>query len=504
MISIPYNDIEIINKILSDNIKSGKVYAFGSRYKWTNRDFSDLDLAIDINRKMSINEIENLKYDFEESNLSYRVDVIDYNNISKEFKRIIDSGNEIIYNKNGAIMGNNENWQEVRLEKVLSNISETYKGDKKNAILINTSDILNGKVFNHSINTGDIKGQFKKSFQRNDILYSEIRPINKRFAFIDFDSTNYIASTKLMVLRVNIENDTKFIFNILKSNNILTELQTIAELRSGTFPQITFNDLKNIKIKLPPLEEQKKIASILSSLDDKIELNNRMNKILEETAQTIFKEWFVNFNFPNEEGKPYKDSGGKMIESELGAIPEGWEITNLDYIVKVIKGKKPKEISSKKTDLLSSQYLTIDCYNNSNIEYTEYIEKMYVNKLDIIMVMDGASSGKLFYGKNGILSSTMSKFEIEDSNLNEIVFFFLKNLENEIMYHTTGSAIPHANKQFILNKKIVLPPQNMFHIINNLKEIRYKIIINNEENQKLASIRDTILPKLMSGEIHIK
>ena len=402
-------------------------------------------------------------------------------------------------------MGKNEKeWQEVELDNIISSISETYKKEKNNVVLINTSDVLNGKVLNHSINIGDIRGQFKKSFKKNDILYSEIRPINKRFAFVDFDASNYIASTKLMVLRVNPEYDVKFIYCILTSNYILTKLQTIAELRSGTFPQITFNDLKKIKIKLPPLEEQKKIASILSSLDDKIELNNRMNKILEEMAQTIFKEWFVNFNFPSEEGKPYKDSGGKMIKSELGAIPEGWEITNLDYIVKVIKGKKPKEISSKKTDLLSSQYLTIDCYNNSNIEYTEYIEKMYVNKLDIIMVMDGASSGKLFYGKNGILSSTMAKFHVEDIYIKEIVFFFLKKIENEIMYHTTGSAIPHANKHFILNKKIVLPPKKLFNLINKLKMIREKIILNTEENQKLDSIQDTLLPKLMSGEIKIK
>ena len=228
---------------------------------------------------------------------------------------------------------NEKEWQEVELDNIISSISETYKKEKNNVVLINTSDVLNGKVLNHSINIGDIRGQFKKSFKKNDILYSEIRPINKRFAFVDFDASNYIASTKLMVLRVNPEYDVKFIYCILTSNYILTKLQTIAELRSGTFPQITFNDLKKIKIKLPPLEEQKKIASILSSLDDKIELNNRMNKILEEMAQTIFKEWFVNFNFPSEDGKPYKDSGGKMIESELGAIPEGWEITNLDYIV---------------------------------------------------------------------------------------------------------------------------------------------------------------------------
>ena len=349
---------------------------------------------------------------------------------------------------------------------------------------------------NRNISELGLKNSSAKLLPKNTILLTTRAPIGYIAIAKNELSTNQ--GFKSLIMKDG--NIPEFFYYLLKYN-----MDSIKNLGNGTtFMEVNSTSLKKLELNIPPLEEQKKIASILSSLDDKIELNNRMNKILEETAQTIFKEWFVNFNFPNEEGKPYKDSGGKMIESELGAIPEGWEITNLDYIVKVIKGKKPKEISSKKTDLLSSQYLTIDCYNNSNIEYTEYIEKMYVNKLDIIMVMDGASSGKLFYGKNGILSSTMSKFEIEDSNLNEIVFFFLKNLENEIMYHTTGSAIPHANKQFILNKKIVLPPQNMFHIINNLKEIRYKIIINNEENQKLASIRDTILPKLMSGEIHIK
>lgn len=85
-------------------------------------------------------------------------------------------------------------------------------------------------------------------------------------------------------------------------------------------------DIKNIDIKLPSLEEQEKIVNILSCLDDKIELNNEMNKTLEEMAQSIFKRWFVDFEFPNEDGEPYKSSGGEMVDSELGMIPKGWEV----------------------------------------------------------------------------------------------------------------------------------------------------------------------------------
>ena len=260
---------------------------------------------------------------------------------------------------------------------------------------------------------------------------------------------------------------------------------------------VTINDLKKIKIKLPPLAEQKRIASILSSFDDKIELNNKTNKILEEMAQTIFEEWFINFNFPNEDGKPYKKSGGEMIGSELGGIPKGWKILTLKDIVNIVKGKKPTATSDKITKKFTMPYLTIDCYNNEKSEYTEYNEKMHVKELDIVMVMDG-NAGRIFYGKEGILSSTMAKFVIEDENLNEIVFNFLKSIEYDLMYHTVGSVIQHADKQYILNKKFCVPENNLKRLSDIFEEIRRKVALNKKENQKLSGIRDSLLPKLMN------
>ena len=266
---------------------------------------------------------------------------------------------------------------------------------------------------------------------------------------------------------------------------------------------VTINDLKKIKIKLPPLAEQKRIASILSSFDDKIELNNKTNKILEEMAQTIFEEWFINFNFPNEDGKPYKKSGGEMIGSELGGIPKGWKILTLKDIVNIVKGKKPTATSDKITKKFTMPYLTIDCYNNEKSEYAEYNEKMHVKELDIVMVMDG-NAGRIFYGKEGILSSTMAKFVIEDENLNEIVFNFLKSIEYDLMYHTVGSVIQHADKQYILNKKFCVPEDNLKRLSDIFKEIRRKVALNKKENEKLSGIRDSLLPKLMAGEIRAK
>ena len=138
-------------------------------------------------------------------------------------------------------------WKNFCLGDVCNTISETYRRKSERVTLINTSDVLNGKILNHdSVLNKNLKGQFKKTFQKDDILFSEIRPINRRCAFVDFENTqDYIASTKLMVLRANKEEILpRYLYFFLTAENVLQELQYLAETRSGTFPQITF-DSKN-------------------------------------------------------------------------------------------------------------------------------------------------------------------------------------------------------------------------------------------------------------------
>lgn len=171
-----------------------------------------------------------------------------------------------------------EQWKKYKLGDVCDTISDTYKSNSPEVVLINTSDILDGKCLNHIKEANkNLKGQFKKTFKKEDILYSEIRPANKRFAYIDFEAKDYIASTKLMVIRYNGKINPGFLFYILQSQSVIDELQMLAESRSGTFPQITFNELSRIEITLPPMDKQIQILSILKSLDDKIELNRRIN-----------------------------------------------------------------------------------------------------------------------------------------------------------------------------------------------------------------------------------
>lgn len=175
-------------------------------------------------------------------------------------------------------------WKDTVIGELCKSVSISYKGKDSEVILINTSDVYKGVITNNiKVKNKNLKGQFKKTFEKDDILYSEIRPANERYAYIDFSETNnYIASTKLMVLRANKDLvNPKFLFAILKSNHVISNLQHLAETRSGTFPQITFDsELSQIPVKLPDKKIQNKIVSILSSIESKISNNIAINNNL--------------------------------------------------------------------------------------------------------------------------------------------------------------------------------------------------------------------------------
>lgn len=172
-------------------------------------------------------------------------------------------------------------WVDCTIGDLCDSVSITYRENAERVVLINTSDVLDGKILNHEpVANEGLKGQFKKTFALNDILFSEIRPSNKRFAFIDFhDTQQYIASTKLMVIRPRTERvRPRFLYALLTAQTVIDELQRMAETRSGTFPQITFTgEVAPIPVKLPPIEIQDSIVSIISSIEEKIEWNRKIN-----------------------------------------------------------------------------------------------------------------------------------------------------------------------------------------------------------------------------------
>lgn len=400
-------------------------------------------------------------------------------------------------------------WKEVKLEDVVDTISKRHKFDKDKIILINTSDVLEGKVLNHEyVQNENLKGQFKKSFQKNDILYSEIRPQNKRFAYVDFQSDDYVASTKLMVLRKKNEMITSnFLYQILKSDDLINELQVIAESRSGTFPQITYNELSRMKIKLPPLDEQKAIAHILSTLDDKIEVNNQINKTLENMAQAIFKQWFVDFEFPNEDGEPYKSSGGEMIESELGLIPKGWVVGKLDDIATIVMGQSPKGTSYNEVGDGEVFYQgRTDFSSRFPIRRLFTTEpKRMANDGDVLMSVRAPVGDLNVANERCCIGRGLSAIS-SSADLSSYILYVMHDLRERLnVYNGEGTVFGSINQKDLKSIKVISSCDNKTEIaFDDLIQPIDRMIRNNEdETRRLINLRDRLLPKLMSGEIRV-
>ena len=300
---------------------------------------------------------------------------------------------------------------------------------------------------------------------------------------------------------VDDENDNIFIYYLLKNNIDIIENHA----NGSTFKEISGSVMKSLEFGIPSLREQKAIAHILSTLDDKIEVNNQINKTLENMAQAIFKQWFVDFEFPNENGEPYKSSGGEMIESELGMIPKGWEVVQFRDIFRFVKGKKPKTIAECEFKD-SEKYLTIDVLNRNSVLFCSKEKVIEANSEDVLMVMDGASSGAVYFGQKGVVASTLAKLELISQKVsNQFLFYAIKYFENDIKTHTTGSAIPHTDKEYTYRLMIALPNDISLQtkIDDLLCDISDTFIAREQENAVLKATRDTLLPKLMSGEIRV-
>lgn len=294
-------------------------------------------------------------------------------------------------------------------------------------------------------------------------------------------------------------------------------LKDIKNMTHGSvFDTITRSTFDVLSYPLPEMKEQKSIAKILSNLDDKIEVNNKINQKLEEMAQGIFKQWFIDFDFPNEEGKPYKSSGGEMVESELGMIPKGWEVVTIEELSSFIaRGVTPKyeEYSSIKVlnqkvnrgALLEKQYLK---YLREDIKVPN---EKYACKWDILLNSLGQGTlGRVHLYKENtndvVVDQHISILRMSNKELAIYIYNLLSGRQYQsymdgLVSGSTGMQMLNISK--IRAIKIIKPTQSDIKHIEKIVNIYEKIQKNISENEVIANIRNILLPKLMSGEIRV-
>ena len=273
-------------------------------------------------------------------------------------------------------------------------------------------------------------------------------------------------------------------------------------------PSMTVNILNDIQISYPKnIEDQRRIASILSSLDRKIELNNKINADLEEMAQAIFKNWFVDF-------EPFKD--GKFVDSELGMIPEGWKVGRADDYYQINIGKTPprKEHKWFSTNPADKIWVSIANMGNSGIfisDSSEYLTQEAVDSHNIIMVPRNTIllSFKLTVGRVAIAdkelttNEAIARFILSDDKYMEYLYLYLKKYDYNSL-GSTSSIATAVNSKTIKGMQMLQPSDKIidaFHI--QVNPIFEKIRSLTMENSRLSLLRDTLLPRLMSGELEI-
>ena len=348
-----------------------------------------------------------------------------------------------------------------------------------------------------------------------DIVFSRVGSVDLS-ALVKEHQDGWLFSSRMLRVRVKEKLDTNFLSYYLRQPSIR---QFIINISVGsTMPSINTEILKSLPIVYCSLEEQKEIADVLSCLDRKIKNLRRQNETLEAIAQTLFKHWFIDFEFPDADGKPYKSSGGEMIDSAIGDIPEGWQVGKLGDIGQVITGKTPSTQSPElwgydlpfitPTDFKNYGKYILDAERRISQLASSQFKRYVIPANSIVVTCIGSDMGKV--AKTAISCVTNQQINsiipFENFSFHEYIFNYLKN-QYKLLRNIAlgGSTMPIINKSAFSNIEIILPSLEILNLFENIVDpLNEKIINNQNQIQTLTKTRDALLPKLMSGQLRIE
>lgn len=364
-----------------------------------------------------------------------------------------------------------------------------------------------------------IKNSSTRLAKQNDVVIASAGQGNTR-GQISFSLIDTYINQSVIALRSNSKKlNSFFLYYNLKGR--YDELRHISDGNSSR-GSLTTKMIKELNIKFPSLKEQKNISNILYILDSKIYINNKINEKLESTAKALYNEWFVNFNFPNEEGLPYKDNGGEFYETELGEIPVGWEAVEIGDLCEVTIGGYWGQDMEFKNSIPSICFRGTDLqhlkeYGFSNDAPIRWIKESDLNKRileesDVLIGGSGlgpvgrsqcfVSEFNVLYEFPIIYSNFCKRIRFKNKQLAIYVEHILENLytTREINNYVNGTSVPNLDINGLLKHKIILPTSDILLVFSKIKG---KLFSNKflGENKKLNNLKNVLIYKLMSGQI---
>ncbi len=392
-------------------------------------------------------------------------------------------------------------WKESELEEVIECLidyrGKTPKKTKIGVPLITAKIIKGGAIStpDEFIADSDYDSWMVRGYpQKGDVVLTTEAPLGE---VAQLDNKKIALAQRVVCLRgkKDILDNTylKYYFISKRGHTALTSKGT-----GTTVIGIKQSELRKVNVVYPPLPTQRRIAAILSSLDAKIENNNKVNAKLEEIAQNLFKEWFVDFG-------PFKN--GKFVDSELGPIPEGWRVGSVYEYVNVVYGAPYKSDKFNENGLGLPLIRIRDLKTNKPQVSTEEIlpQTEYVEAGDIVAGMDAEFIPFIWKGEKGLLNQRVCKLKPQVVGIDDlfVMYLMLPHLIFTQSYKV-GTTVSHIGKSDFDKFVSVLPPLDIvLHFSEKIAPMRSEIVRLSKETRELATLRDTLLPKLMSGEIKV-
>ncbi|MDC3176992.1 restriction endonuclease subunit S [Pelagibacteraceae bacterium] len=420
-------------------------------------------------------------------------------------------------------------------EIVIDNIFDINKFSLQNKNIPNsiyyldTSSIIRNIINKEQNLNRDIKeypSRAKRIVKKNTILYSTVRPNLEHFGYIDESKKNLIASTGYVTLNIkeNIRDiSPKFVYYYLTQPHITYHLHRIASNSVTSYPSINPDDLGGLKFKIPrDINYQNKIALFLYAIENKIKTNVKINKKLEEITKLIYKFWFLQFNFPNTEGKPYMINNGKMYFNDKlkNELPVGWDYGKIKDYSKLNGGYAFKSSSWIEDGLkviriknINDDY-TVSTHNCSSVSKKEFsnLREFEVKYGDVVIALTGATVGK--YGiipkdqDKILINQRVGFFDLGKKPMDKLPFLInslnQKYFRKTIYNISNGSDQDNISTDEIEEIPLILPTIEIIDQYNELCKPYFKTIINNQSiNQQLINYFNWVAPRLINGEFKL-
>ncbi len=541
--------LEIVQRILAEHVPECEVRAYGSRVTWTARDYSDLDLAVVGRKPFSLRRMRQLKEAFEESDLPIRVDVWEWHAISDGFKNVIGEEYEVIHQAQTASERTDSKgiknqggktdelllkslplgvpptgWDVVRLADVTSFISTgaTPRGGKnvyksEGVSLIRSQNVYDHEFSKNGLANIDEAAAYKLrrvDVQEEDVLLNITGDSVARCCVVPKWPLPARVNQHVAIIRTSDRLNSTFLQKYLSTPQV--KAYVLGHDSGGTRKALTKAHIESFVVPLPPLPEQCQIANILGTLDDKIELNRRMNETLEATARAIFKSWFVDFDpvRAKMEGRAPVGMDAETAalfpsafqDSPLGEVPEGWEVATVGEDFNLTMGQSPPGSTYNENGNglpfyqgrkdFGFRFPTRRVYCTAPTRLAKKGDTLVSVRApvgDINMANEKCCIGR---GVAAIRHQLGSQW---------YTYYAMQFLQEDFRrYEAEGTVFGSINKTGFETLSHLRPPDGIIEAFENLIYPMDQSIENNENQSKtLSEIRDALLPKLLSGEISV-